>query len=177
VIEHPTIKTRVDLAKYFGELGFKVGAEIGVCKGKMSRVFCWYVPELKLYSIDPWISDPNDPYDYANDHENNYAHALKILKPFNVTILRKESMDALSNIEDESLDFVYIDGNHSFDYVVEDIIRWTKKVRKGGIISGHDYYRLEDVDVVLAVDAYTTAHHIEGYITEEKPHSWWFYKE
>lgn len=174
MIIHPTIKTRVDLSKYFGELGFKVGAEIGVCKGKMSRVFCWFVPDVKLYSIDPWVSNTDDPHDYANDHENNYAHALKILKPFNVEILRMTSMEALNHVNDGTLDFVYIDGNHSFDYIIRDIIEWNKKVRKGGIMSGHDYYNLKDVDVVIAVDAYTTAHHIEGFITEEKPHSFWW---
>lgn len=177
MITHPTIKTRVDLAKYFGESGFRTGAEIGVCRGKFSRVFCWNIPELKLYSIDSWTSDPNDPHDYVNDHEANYAHAKAILSPFNVDIMRCTSMDALSYFGDGTLDFVYIDGNHSFDYVVRDIIEWSKKVRKDGIVSGHDYYRLEDVDVVTAVDAYTTAHHINGYITEEKPHSWWWEKK
>lgn len=177
MITHPNIKTRVDLAKYFGELGFKTGAEIGVCKGKMSRVFCWYIPNLKLYSIDPWTSDPSDPHDYVNDHEANHAHARKILEPFNVDIIRSTSLEALSHFDDSCLDFVYIDGNHSFDYVVQDIIEWTNKVRLGGIISGHDYYRLEDVDVVTAVDAYTTAHRIIGNITEEKPHSWWWEKK
>jgi predicted O-methyltransferase YrrM len=46
---------------------------------------------------------------------------------------------AADDFLDNSLDFVYIDAGHRFDDVVQDIIKWTKKVRKGGIISGHDY--------------------------------------
>jgi len=39
------------------------------------------------------------------------------------------------------LDFVYIDGHHGFKYVAEDICEWSKKVRKGGVIAGHDFVR------------------------------------
>ena len=48
-------------------------------------------------------------------------------------------MDAIEDFEDESLDFVYIDGHHGFRYVAEDLVEWSQKVKKGGIISGHDY--------------------------------------
>jgi glycosyltransferase involved in cell wall biosynthesis len=48
-------------------------------------------------------------------------------------------MQAVTDFADESLDFVYIDGNHQLKYVVEDIVEWTKKIKKGGIIAGHDY--------------------------------------
>ncbi len=48
-------------------------------------------------------------------------------------------MDALEDFEDNSLDFVYIDGDHNFKHISEDIYEWTKKVRSGGIVSGHDY--------------------------------------
>jgi len=49
-------------------------------------------------------------------------------------------MEAVKVFENNSLDFVYIDGNHEFRYFAEDIYEWPKKVRKGGIISGHDYF-------------------------------------
>jgi hypothetical protein len=50
------------------------------------------------------------------------------------------SIDALEDIPDESLDFIYIDGNHALPYVIQDIYEWNRKVRKGGCISGHDYF-------------------------------------
>jgi hypothetical protein len=61
------------------------------------------------------------------------------LAPYDHTIIRKISMDALQDIPDESLDFVYIDGNHGLRYIIEDIYEWNRKVRKGGAMSGHDY--------------------------------------
>jgi hypothetical protein len=54
-------------------------------------------------------------------------------------MLRKTSMEAVADIPDESLDFVYIDGLHNFKDVAHDIWEWSKKVRVGGLISGHDY--------------------------------------
>lgn len=169
------ISTRVDLAKYFNELGFKVGAEIGVAAGKYSRVFCWNIPDIHLYCIDPWKSDPNDLCDYGDENISNRAHAKKILKPFNVTFIEKDSIKALEDFEDNSLDFVYIDANHSFDYVIQDLINWNKKVKSGGIISGHDYYRLRNFGVILAVDTYIKAHGITTFNILSGDHTPSFY--
>jgi len=172
------VANRVDITKLCGKLGFTEGAEIGVCKGKYSRVFCWNVPNLHLYCIDTWFSDPNDPGDEGVLNESNYAHAKKILNPFNVTFLRSDSMDAVKTFKDESLDFVYIDANHTFDYVMRDIIEWSKKVKIGGIVAGHDYYRLRHANVILAVDTYVKAHNQELFLTtEDHTPSWFFIKE
>jgi hypothetical protein len=175
---HSKVNTRVDLAKFCGKLNFKVGAEIGVCKGKFSRVFCWNIPDVSLYGIDTWTSDPNDPGDEGELNESNYAHAKKILKPFKVTLLRKTSMEALNDFKDNSLDFVYIDANHTFDYAMRDIIEWSRKVKSGGIVSGHDYYRIKGFGVILAVDTYVKAHDItECWLTPgDHTPSWWFIK-
>ena len=74
-------------------------------------------------------------------------------------------MDAVKMFKDRSLDFVFIDANHAFDYVMQDLIEWTKKVRIGGIVSGDDYYPFKKGDqsfagVVEAVDSYRKAHDI-----------------
>jgi hypothetical protein len=78
-------------------------------------------------------------------------------------------MNAVRDFSYGELDFVYIDGHHGFDYVMQDLIEWSKVVRPGGIVSGHDYYRFRWAGVVPAVDAYTHAHQIhEWFITDEK---------
>jgi hypothetical protein len=84
-------------------------------------------------------------------------------------------MEALPLIPDNSLDFVYIDGRHEFDFVIQDIIGWSAKVRPGGIVAGHDYYNFYQGGIILAVDAYTRAHNISlWYITkEEQPSFFW----
>lgn len=65
-------------------------------------------------------------------------------------------MDVVKGFKEESLDFVFIDANHEFKEVACDISEWSKKVRKGGIVAGHDYGRRPDgkfcqvKDVVIA---------------------------
>ncbi len=93
------------------------------------------------------------------------------------------------DFEDESLDFVFIDGNHDFEYVVEDICKWTKKVRKGGIVSGHDYVKMRNgrMHIVQAVNAYTWSYGITTWFTvgvktqrehriDDQIRSWFFVK-
>ncbi len=150
--------TRLDLPPLFKELGFKVGAEIGVLQGYFSEILCQSNPELKLYSVDAWLFYPTrknfrkqKDYDYAYEVAKNKLSSY----PKN-EIIKKWSMDAVNDFEDESLDFVFIDANHEFRYIAEDIAEWSKKVKKGGIVSGHDFGRSHDrqfgnvKDVVLA---------------------------
>ena len=103
-----------------------------------------------------------------------YAYALQVLSSCNVKIIKKDSVEALSDIEDRSLDFVYIDGDHHFDFVCPDIINWSKKVKHNGIVAAHDVYGGE-VGVQKAVEAYVHAHDIRPwYVTKElMPTAYW----
>ena len=127
--------------------------EIGSYSGGSTEIFALNVK--KVYSVDPYIDNDN-PLQEGNTLEialNNLSIAEKIFiekmsKYDNVVKIRKLSMDAVTDFEDESLDAVYIDGNHKFDSVENDIKFWYPKVKKGGIMSGHDYYE----NVKCAVD-------------------------
>lgn len=134
---------RDELVRLFKDLDFKSGAEIGVARGKFSAMVCEVNSDLKLYSIDPWmIYDGYDETHSKSEHRFNYNYrrTRKLLAPFkNCKIIKKLSMDAIKDFDFESLDFVYIDANHDPNYVAEDIEGWSKIVRKGGIVSGHDY--------------------------------------
>lgn len=83
-----------------------------------------------------------------------------LLKPHDVTIIHKMSVDAAKDIPANSLDFVYIDANHRSPWIDEDIQIWSKKVRSGGIVGGHDYYEIHN-NVIEAVKDYTTKKHIK----------------
>ena len=89
-------------------------------------------------------------------------------------------MDAVKDFEPNSLDFVYIDGNHYFDYVVEDIIHWSKIVRPGGIVSGHDYRKDKNEKVpfhiIQATHAYTDAHKISPWFVLARGATWFWVK-
>ena len=167
--------SRNDLAKLFKG----VGAEIGVEQGVYSEVICQYA--TKLYAIDAWQS-----YDDYRDHKRQskldrfFRRTVNRLAPYNVEIIRKFSRDAVKDFKDESLDFVYIDANHGYAYVYEDIHEWTKKVKKGGIVAGHDYVPNSDrpqYEVARAVNDYCAMHRkkIKLYKDDISP-SWMFYK-
>jgi len=157
--------TRDGLPKLFVDLGFKIGAEIGVWKGEYSELFC--KASLIHYAIDPWVSYKGYSVAGGNTLSTQYERAKKLLEPYkNCTIIKKTSMDALADFKDESLDYVYIDGNHGFRYIAEDLVEWSKKVKKGGVISGHDYvYFPESTDsyVRYMVDTYTQAFDIHNW--------------
>ena len=85
---------------------------------------------------------------------------------------------------DGSLDFVYIDGNHNYEHTVEDISLWSKKVRQGGIIYGHDFedwsknWRRFDMNVINAVTGWCNSYQIHPWfiIANDKHPSWMYIK-
>lgn len=178
VYKHPYQLKRDTLAKWFGEWGFKKGAEIGVREGAFSEVLCKAMPGLDLTCIDPWDINDIRSKRIGQEQQNIYYNTcIERLKPYNVKFMKMSSMEAVRSIPDESLDFVYIDGSHEFDDIMRDIIEWSKKVRKDGIIAGHDYYRFKNAGVVQAIDLYTYMHQInEWYLTDEKTPSFFWAK-
>jgi len=131
--------SRDDLPQFFVDNGYKIGAEIGVYKGEYMEQLCKV--GLKVFGIDPWLVY-NDYRKHPAELPYNELENLtrERLKPYNCVIIKKTSMDALEDIPDGSLDFVYIDSNHSLPYITQDIFGWYKKVKNGGVISGHDYF-------------------------------------
>ncbi len=131
---------RTVMAQTLAELGFKIGAEIGVQQGIHAETLCKHNPGLKLYCIDIW--EPVYGYtETAEQHQAYYQIARVRLEPYRCIFIKKYSMDALSDFSDGELDFVYIDGGHDFKNVAMDLCEWPKKVRPGGIVFGHDFKR------------------------------------
>lgn len=162
--------TRKDLIEVFAEVGYRVGAEVGVRKGENALFMFKTIPDLKLYCIDPWTPYKTMPKE-RQDVYLQIAH--EALDQYDAIFVQKTSMDAVKDFEDEFFDFVYIDGRHEFDFVMEDLIHWSPKVKKGGIVSGHDYYFFPDGGIVDAVNAYTKANNIyPWYVTrQDKEHT------
>lgn len=123
-----------------------VGAEIGVNMG----VFAFHVllqqNPLKLYLIDPW------KYGLQKDVETNitpenqivrdseHAFVCKLFAPYsNIEIVREKSEDAVSFFPDQFFDYVYIDGEHSYDAVKRDLNNYFPKIKVGGYLIGDDY--------------------------------------
>lgn len=164
--------TRDDLPVLFDELGLKTGVEVGVQKGKYSEVLCKNNPGVSLDCVDIWT---------LRGRVKTKREALERIKGYDARLVDKPSLEAANDFDDKSLDFVYIDASHLFDDVMMDIIMWSKKVRIGGIVSGHDYMRhsrhwkKEWAGLFYAVQSYTSAHFIlNWYITtEDVPSFFW----
>jgi len=172
-------------------LNFKKGVEIGVAFGEYSYKLTTANPQMKLIGIDPFL-----PYSGYKDYvkPETFAKlersAMNRLSHFhNYEFLKERSMDAIKKFEDESLDFIYIDGNHENPYITQDIENWPKKVRSGGIVAGHDYVRIAEVGwcVKDAIHKYTKENNINPWFiigadgnhpgtTRDGSRSWMFIK-
>lgn len=164
---------RPALAKVMGDLGFTTGIEIGVRAGRSARSWCMAMPNLRLTCIDPYRAySENNNQEY---HDEAYKKAQDALSGYNVEIVRKPSGDVAETFDDESVDFINIDGDHTFDAVVIDIVKYVPKVRVGGLILIHDYFQFHTGGVVAAVDGYTRCHGIDPwYVTfDVSPTAFW----
>ena len=138
-IEIPNIG-RDNLGEMFRDLGFKKGVELGVERGVFSETLCKGNPDMWLYGVDAW-----QPYRGYRDHVSPEKLVkfkqitLQRMRPYKFSAINEFSMNALNMFDDGELDFVYIDANHEFLQVASDIYHWSKKVRLGGIVAGHDY--------------------------------------
>lgn len=177
---------RNGLAQIFAELKFNKGAEIGVDRGAFSEILCKVNPKLQLTSIDSWstrsFEDPlNSSKKMQTQFDEHYQSAVRRLSNYNCNIVRKESLEAVKDIPDNSLDFVYIDANHNFAQIAQDLYEWQKKVKPGGIISGHDYSHFppsKDNHVKDVVCAFIKAFEISPYfeLGQDRYHSWFWVK-
>ena len=137
-----------------------IGIEIGTFAGESTEIFLKSNAFKTLYCIDPYIQgfDPNDEstselLPFAEKRFDKKFKDNKIIKK-----IKCKSDDAINLFEDNSIDFIYIDGNHQYKFVKNDIINYFPKIKIGGIISGHDYETSEKTfhirGVKKAVDEY-----------------------
>jgi hypothetical protein len=180
---------------YFLQRTDLVGVEIGVQHG----VFSMYLLESglfkKLYSIDPYpVKIPgvfqNGEQYYCNDSNETYEIAVQNLSQYEESeLIRKYSNVAVFDFKDASLDFIFIDGDHTYEGVMNDLTLWWPKLKVGGIMSGHDYWDMEmdcgdniisTFKVKSAVDDFAKEHNIKVQTVKEESledwYSWFFLK-
>ena len=139
-----------------------VGIELGVYEGKMSRYMLKALPRLTLYMVDRWqqytpeerkISTGKMPKDGQDVFDRAYKMSCAVAEEIGprAIIVRASTDEALSLVP-RKFDFVFIDADHSYEAVKRDIKRWRKRVRRGGILAGHDYKRSSHPGVTRAVN-------------------------
>lgn len=126
---------RNDFANFLFEEKYRQGVEIGVNQGEYGKILC--KAGLNMWGVDCW--ENYQGYKRVGTYASHYEDAKKNLKGLMYKIIHKYSLDAVNDFEDDSLDFVYIDANHTLPHICADIFAWERKVKHGGIISGHDY--------------------------------------
>jgi hypothetical protein len=178
-IEIPNMD-RVDLAELFNELGFTKGAEIGVLRGAYAKVLCQKNPNMRLFCVDPYLAYEGFLPGPQNQKEQDdiFNECKKVVAPYNHEFVRKTSVDAAKDFEDGSLDFIYLDANHRFEHVVNDLVAWVPKVRVGGVVSGHDFHRMSastdaknnPVHIPPALYGYTASNRISPWFVIGQKH-------
>ncbi len=137
------LKDRHDLAKYLNLNKCNVGIEIGSYEGEYAKYLLdnW---NGHLYMVDIWRHlDENEYNDISNqvDPIETISKVVNNLKGYEnrTTLLRTDSKSATEIFKDDFFDFIYIDANHKYKYVLEDLLAWYPKLKVGGIFAGHDY--------------------------------------
>jgi hypothetical protein len=130
---------------------YAVGAEVGVWKGDFSASLIRYTRPRELHLIDPWAFQEDVPKAWygglaAHSQADMDAISQGVQDRFaseiaagSVQVHRAPSSDALSSLGDESLDWIYIDGNHLYEGVMEDLTAALPKLRPGGLMACDDY--------------------------------------
>jgi len=125
-----------------------------------------------MYAIDPWRAFKGQGRTQNRQERQDflYGHTKRVLTKYpNCKIIRKTSMEAVEDFKNDSLDFVYIDGNHTFHYIAQDMYKWYGKIKRGGILCGHDYFCTppEATNIVCQVgaivDAFVKAFNIKNF--------------
>jgi|TARA_R110000822_G_scaffold78831_1_gene188805 predicted O-methyltransferase YrrM len=126
------------LEKFIKEKDLSKGAELGVWKGKTILHLLKSCPSLNMVGIDAWESQGK----WSEwDHNQNEREVRYKTKQFGnrCKLIKGKTWEVADQIEDDSLDFVFIDADHSEDGVTKDIELYKSKVKKGGYVMGHDY--------------------------------------
>ena len=142
----------VDLCEYLKEQGAArkglevsdtcVMYEIGSFAGESAEIFAHYFDQV--HCVDPWDDpykgDPHVPPNAPSVQAIERSFEERAILNGNMIKHKCRSLDIVTSVVDESLDFVYIDGDHHYTNVLADIRAWWPKVRSGAFLGGHDYY-------------------------------------
>jgi len=128
-----------ELCEYLSNRG--VMYEIGSFAGESSEIFSRYFKIV--HCVDPWsetveqiTGDSTNGYTTA-DVEASFDERARLAG--NIIKHKGRSLDVVVGVENESLDFVYIDANHTLSFAMADMQSWWPKVKRGGFLGGHDY--------------------------------------
>jgi len=139
------------------EYNSKISVEVGCGYGQHSKQILENTNVEKHYMVDQYKYYPNDGFSDGIKNINapisldqkfdDFCEMVKLqVEPFSsrVEFIRKTSIEASNDFQDNSIDAIFVDANHEFKYVLEDLYAWWSKIKSGGLMAGDDYW-MEDV--------------------------------
>jgi predicted O-methyltransferase YrrM len=150
--------------------------EIGSYCGASGSIIAEHFPNSIIFCTDLWEKYVEDCSVYDMDKQElelKEAEAIfdtVVLKYPNIIKNKVSSRDFALNTADNSIDLIYIDGNHSYSAVKEDLEIWFPKIKSGGYITGHDFFW---PSVRQALDEFFKGPPMEVFVDS----SWMYYKE
>ncbi len=166
------------LLPYINQLGKNiVGCELGVCIGFTLRYFLDMNPNIsKVYAIDAYKPYKDHWGQVTQEMVDRWkTYALQLLEPYKdkLVFLIEDSWIAADKINDNELDYIFIDGDHSYAAVARDLRKYWSKVKQGGIFAGHDWNL---PSVKTAVEHFRQERNIQTEIIHTDKNVWFWYK-
>lgn len=171
------------LAPYIKRLGENlVGVEIGTCRAESTAFLLEKCPNIiKLYTIDPYKAYNDWNGEINQDVIDKFMKvAKKNLKQYGdrVEMIHETSIDAATKIKSitdkEEFDFIFVDGDHSYDATFADCEAYYPLLKKGGFFCGHDYSSIEAVK--NAVNDFRKKHNINAPVNLSTNSAFFWYK-
>lgn len=120
----------------------KAIAEVGCKDGRTTGFLLNACPQLRIVAVDPWKAIGNEAESYKDwdfkQIERDFWHNVGANR-WRVKSKAMTSLEAVREVEDASLDLVFIDAAHDHENVIADIDAWWPKVKEGGYLTGHDF--------------------------------------
>lgn len=163
--------------------------EVGVGYGRFSDFLCNAFPVKNFIGVDPYLKYEKytdipvgleEFYETQEGMDLLYGITKERFNQWdNATLVRKSSIEAANDYENNFFDVVYIDANHKYEYVKQDLQAWWPKVKSGGVLCGDDYEDAggEDFGVIQAVDEFVSENSLELNIPDCWWRQWWIAKD
>jgi predicted O-methyltransferase YrrM len=167
------------LVPYIKRLGEKLkGIEIGTCRAESTAYFLEKCPNIDLLTtIDPYKGYQDWNGEITQETVDRFMEvAKKNLKQYGkrVKMLREESTGVADTFKDKSVDFIFVDGDHSYDATLADCEAYYSKLKSGGLFCGHDYQTIESVK--RSVDDFRAKHKITSPVNLTTNSAFFWYK-
>lgn len=162
--------------------------EVGVNRGLFAKLMLAQWGGNRYIMVDPWTPAPEEEYvDIANApslevHNNVLAEAIRNVEGFGArpVIIRDTSVGAARYLVNNTVDVVYLDGLHHYHGVMDDLAAWWPKLKRGGVLAGHDYYLMSEAKTIFtvkpAVDEFARKMGLVVFQTHDSYPTWFVFK-